>query len=438
MQLDPARISSSLDPLRGRVSYRLLTFLTLVVAAKAVAKPPVVVPGSASVSAGDSGFTIASPEGDWSLRLRAHIQTDARFVFGDGDGGVADTFILRSARPYIEGTALGMLDYRLMPDFGNGRAIIQDGYVRLRAVPWLQLAAGKMKVPFGLERLQGEAATYFAERGLPTALAPNRDIGFVLSSELWKGALLLELGGFDGQADNTLTDGDSSDGKDLVARISGFPFRGLGIPALDGLGIGAAVTWGEETRGDVETPKYATSSSQTFFKYRAAADDGTGAVLSDGERLRFTGHLQYNVAWFGLLAEVVWARHTLVKDDITVTAEHLAWQVATDFVLYGGDSRFDGVRPAAALGFGENAGPGAFTLAVRYGELALDESVFPDVADPDKSARHARNAGIALSWWATRSFRVIADVQHTSFDGGAKGADRPSEIAFTTRLQLSF
>ncbi|MBT9555411.1 MAG: hypothetical protein IV100_05235 [Myxococcales bacterium] len=438
MQLDPARISSSLDSLRGRVSYRLLTFLTLLVAAKAAAKPPVDLPGSASVSAGDSGFTLASPDGEWSLRLRAHVQTDARFVFGDGDGGFADTFILRSARPYIEGVAFGMLDYRLMPDFGNGRAVIQDGYLRLRAVPWLQLAAGKMKVPFGLERLQGEAATYFAERGLPTALAPNRDVGFVLSSELWKGALLLELGGFDGQADNTLTDGDTSDGKDLVARISGFPFRGAGISALDGLGLGVAVTWGEETRGEVEAPKYATPASQTFFRYRAAADDGTGGVLADGGRLRLTGHLQYNVSWFGLLAEVVWARHTLVRDDATITAEHLAWQVATDFVLYGGDSRFDGVRPTAPLGFGEKAGPGAFTLAVRYGEIALDESVFPTFADPDKSARHARNAGAALSWWATRSFRVIADFQHTSFEGGAVGGDRPDELAFTTRLQLSF
>jgi phosphate-selective porin OprO/OprP len=437
MQLDPARITSSLDPLRGRPSYRLLSFLTLVVAAKAVAKPPVELPSSASVSAGDNGFTIASPDGEWSLRLRTHVQAVARFIFGDGDGGVADAFILRSARPYIEGLAFGMLDYRLMPDFGNGRAIIQDGYLRLRAVPWLQLTAGKMKVPFGLERLQGEATTYFAERGLPTALAPNRDVGFVLSSELWKGALLLELGAFDGQADNTLTDGDSSDGKDLVARISGFPFRGAGTPALEGLGLGVAVTWGEETRGDVEAPKYATSASQTFFRYRAAADDGTGGVQPDGERLRLTGHLQYNESWFGLLAEVVWARHTLVRDEATVTAEHLAWQIATDFALYGGDSRFDGVRPNAPLGFGEKAGSGAFTLAVRYGELALDESVFPTFADPDKSARYARSAGAALSWWATRNFRVMADFQFTRFEGGAAGGDRPNELAFTTRLQLS-
>ena len=44
--------------------------------------------------------------------------------------------------------------------------------------PWFQVRAGKFKPPVGLERLQSDDDTNFVERGLPTLLVPQRDIGY--------------------------------------------------------------------------------------------------------------------------------------------------------------------------------------------------------------------------------------------------------------------
>ena len=421
---------------------QLVLILSLLMAQVAFCAASAETPEPPSVTAGEGGFSIKSADGAHSLRLRGHLQVDARAYFGSDEHGIADTFILRSARPYLEGTLYGIADFKLMPDFGNGKAIIQDAYVKLHPWAWLQLAAGKMKVPFGLERLQAEPSTYLAERGLPTALSPNRDIGFVLSSELLSGALLVEFGLFDGQADNVLTDGDSSDGKDLVARVFARPFKALNLTGLNGFGIGAAVTWGFENPEGAEITKYNTPGSQTFFKYLEKDKDGNGtATQPDGDRLRVTGQLQYNVAWFGLLAEVVWTQQRFVAVGETpaggTTLEHLAWQGVLDFALYGGDSSYEGVKPTAPLAL-TNPGPGAFTLAIRYGELRLDDNTFPTFANAEKAARVDRSYGGALSWWANRNLRAVFDFSRTDFDGGAKGGDRASENIFTTRLQLSF
>ena len=59
-----------------------------------------------------------------------------------------------------------------MPDFAGRTAQIFDAYLNYRYAPWLQLRAGKFKLPVGLEQLQSDPVTSFNERALPTALSP--------------------------------------------------------------------------------------------------------------------------------------------------------------------------------------------------------------------------------------------------------------------------
>src|ERR1700730_4295193 len=158
------------------------------------------------VKASPSRVSIQSADGANFVRLRGLMQFDGRYFSDLSTPATANTWLLRRVRPIIEGTLHNIYDFRFMPDFGQGKAIVQDAYVAARFRPWAILTGGKFKVPVGLERLESAADIRFIERGFPTSLVPNRDLGLQLSGELGGGAFSYSFGYFNG-----VTDGGSSD-----------------------------------------------------------------------------------------------------------------------------------------------------------------------------------------------------------------------------------
>ena len=148
------------------------------------------------LSAGANGFSFRSADTNFVMKIRGYIQADTRFYPDDAARTVAnDTFLLRRVRPIIEGTVWDKFDYRLMLDFGSNLSLssandpfVQDAYVNARFFPELQLQAGKFKEPVSIERLQSGANLLFVERGYPTILAPNRDVGVQIQGEVLDGA----------------------------------------------------------------------------------------------------------------------------------------------------------------------------------------------------------------------------------------------------------
>src|SRR6185369_3840718 len=177
-------------------------------------RPAVASAGSAPtpgvVQAGPQGFIVQSTDGANVLRLRANLAVDGRWFSDSGTKESADTWLLRRARPYIEGTVNNIYDFRLMPDFAGGKAVILDAFVAGRFQPWLVVQAGKFKAPVGLERLQPDQFNRFLELALPSALVPNRDIGAQWGGDLGKGLFTWQVGYFGGVADGTSTDNNTS------------------------------------------------------------------------------------------------------------------------------------------------------------------------------------------------------------------------------------
>ena len=102
------------------------------------------------------------------------MQADGRFYTADRTTGMADTFVMRRVRPILEGTIFGNVDFRVMPDFGEGRTVLQDAYADLRFTPAVKLRAGKFKSPFGLERLVSAQDLLFVDRASDRAGAQPR------------------------------------------------------------------------------------------------------------------------------------------------------------------------------------------------------------------------------------------------------------------------
>lgn len=387
----------------------------------------------------DNGFYIQNREHTARLKIGGVTQFDGRFFVPRDSDPKVDQFGFRSIRPDLQGTVFEHYDFRLFPDFAGGKLVVQDAYADVRYGDAVKLRVGKFKVPFGLERLQSESDTTFVERGLPTQLAPNRDLGIQVFGELAGGVVAYQVGIFNGVADGQSGDGDVSTGKEGAARVFVKPFS-QGSSVVKQLGIGGAVTYGDTTGTLVATdlPIFKTQGQTTFFQYKV----GTTLIdtpIADGRHWRASGQADYFVGPLGVLAEYVHsAEHvSLATSHAIVQAD--AWQALGQWVLTGDDASYKSVTPKHA--FDPSKGHyGAFDVTARVGELRFANSDVFDagLADPAKSARRVWNVGAGLDWFPNKTFRVVLDYDRTWFRLGAKTGDRPTETSIVGRVQTAF
>lgn len=401
-----------------------------------------------SSSAGDKGFGLKSADGAYELKLKALVQFDARF-FTDDANAFNDTFLFRRIRPSFEGSVGKLVGFRLTPEFAGNNATIVDAYVDLKFSPAATLRAGKVKGPVSLERLQSGGAISFVERGFPTELAPNRDLGIQLQGDLFSSTVNYTLGYYNGTADGrdaATTDIDNR--REVGARLFFEPFRNE--PGFfQGLGFGVGGTSGTKfstlansNSNDTTTnvkPAYRTPGQNTFFSYR-------DTVVADGTHTRISPQLYYYRNSFGLLAEHIESEQSLRRHDVAASTQDIkntAWQVVSTFVLTGEDASFRGVIKPASPFTPSGDGWGALELALRYGELDIDDQAFVGAAnsfaDPAARASEVRSYGVGLNWYLTQNVKLATNYTLTSFEGGAAGgADRRDEKAIFTRIQLSY
>jgi len=392
-----------------------------------------------TVSSGKDGFWLRSADKAYQIRIGGIIQADSRwYPDKTTPTSTTDSFVMRKVRPVLEGVFLQNIGFRLMPDFGNGTTVLQDAYVELRLDKAANIRAGKFKPPIGLERLQLDSETEFVERGLPTNLAPNRDTGIQLGGSELADTLSYQVGVFNGIVDNSTGDGDTNDKKDYLARIFAEPFRN-GDSWLSGLGIGIAYAYGVE-KGTVTSSNlatYKTVGQENFFVF------STGA-FADGERTKVAPQFYYYNGPFGLLGEYIDSHQLATRaSNQKRDFDSRAWQVNGFWVLTGEDATFRNPTPRKPYS-GASPGLGAVELVTRYGVQTIDDSAFEGtattrLADPNVSAREARNAGVGVNWYFNRNFKMQLNYDETEFDGGgAGGTDLRTEKAIFTRIQANF
>ncbi len=381
----------------------------------------------------DNGFFLGSADGKNTLKIRGDFQADGRF-FPDSHVSQADQFLMRRVRPIFEGTLLGWLDFRVMPDFGGGNVRLYDAYANARFLgeggQALQLRVGEDKVPFGLELLQSPTSLLFVERALTNNLVPNRDIGaMVHGAGLFGGRLDYQLGVYNGAEDNSVSTGDLNHGKDVAVRLFTYPFRGTELGPLEGLGIGVAGTWGSQDNNNV-LPTYKTAGQNTFFSY-------LGTTHPDGSRYRLSPQLYWSWGPAGLLAEYVRENQRVANGAASASLTNQAWQVAVSYVLTGEAASFKGVTPKRPFEPG-TWGPGAWELVARVDQLHVDNDAFPVYANPATSAREALEWSVGVNWYWNKWVKFVVDYAQTTFDLGASSGHRDTEHAVLTRVQLAF
>jgi phosphate-selective porin OprO and OprP len=391
---------------------------------------------------GRGGFVFGTADGKTEIKLRAVVNLDGRFYLGPG--AAPDTFLIRRARPFIDGTLFGIVDFRILPDFAQGTPQLLDAYVDIHPAPWLHLRGGRFMVPLGLEWWQKDTTITFTERSLATDLVPYRDIGLLLWGEIGEGTLWYGLMIGNGAPDSgNGPDLDGQSSKDYVGRVFLRPLKLVSRAAFTDLGFGVAGSYGQVTGTATASGlgSYKSVGQESIFTY--VSGGGTTAMpiapaLSAGDRWRVSPQLYWYVGPFGLIGEYVMSvQHVSRAGQSTAADVHnRAWNLTASFVLTLERAAYEGVTPHHPVDF-RHRWFGALELTLRYSELRIGGEAFPNFADPTASVRAARELAGGLNWYVTDYVKLMLSYHHTSFAGGSPMGDRLPEHAILARLQLA-
>lgn len=427
---------------QARIANRKLELLADEAAVKKLETP--------TLSADDKGFGITSGDKQYDLRFHGLVQLDARRAMDTTDPAISDrdTFVPRRVRPILDGTVFGLADFRIMPDFGNGVALLMDGYIDVHPKPWLRLRAGKFKPPLGLERLQNDAVLPLIERALDANLTPQRDVGLQLWGDILGGGVRYELAILNGAADGASTDLDINHAKTYAGRVFLRPFQLFGLRGGGDLGVGVSLSTGND-RGTAAGPglgAFRTAGQNVFFTYLVNAMDPNQTVIALKRHTRVNPQLYYYFGGIGLLAEWVKEYQELGKGTETGAVNNTSGHVTASFAL-GGDVTYDGVKPKKTADWAKRE-LGAIEVAARINWFSIDDVAFQGsgLADASKSVTNAAGYTLGLSWWLSRNLRASGNWEWTRFDGGSfttvGGAkvitDRAKEKVILGRLQVAF
>ena len=387
------------------------------------------------VDVGPDGFFIHSQDNSYNLRIGGYMQADGRFYLSEPKP-TGSEFLIRRLRPYFEGTVAKYYDFRFMTDFGQGTTTLEDAYADIHYWPEFRLRVGKFREPVGLERLEEDRAIKFVERGLPTDLVPDRDLGFNLHGDLFAQRVEYALGFFNGTPDNTATDdSDNNDGKDFAGRIFVHPFADTSLEYVRQLGLGIAGTYGDERSTTIDST-YKSTGQAVFFTYAKG-------VIASGPRYRYSPQFNYYWRSFGLLGEYVQNTQRLLlpssKNAHPQPISNQAWQLAATYLVTGEDATYGQVKPRRNFD-PIDGGIGAWEFAVRIDKLLIDRDVYKyGFASSSTSALEAFEWSLGVNWYLNPNVKMQFDYEHTGFRyGAAKGHDRPDESVLLSELQLQF
>jgi phosphate-selective porin OprO/OprP len=402
-------------------------------AASTSAEQPSPAPAASRIVAGEDGFAIESADGNFRLQLGVLLHADGRFALEGANDQFVNSFAVRRLRPYLRGRVARRFEFYVNPELSGGTLVVQDAYVDTVFAPAFRLRAGKAKTPFGFERLHSASNMLFLERALPTALAPNRDIGVQAIGDLYGGLVSYLAGVTNGVADGGSADAETNDSKDLAARLILRPFaRQPAGRAARGLGLALAGSRGRAA-GAAGLPAFRTQTlQQPYFSYVG----GATPAAADGIRTRYSPSVWYFLGPFSGWAEYVRTETPARRGDVAADIGHDAWQAAVSWVLTG-ESATDagaGVRPRNNFNFG-NGGWGALQIAARYHVLEVDaDAIAVGLAAPGAS-RKADAWTIGLRWYLTGNLWYTVNFERTVFDGNPEGPRRAENaIAFRTHL----
>jgi len=327
--------------------------------------------------------------------------------------------------PAVSGDLYERIQFKAQYDFaanspGDDSGKFKDAYIALNDIPYVgQVKVGHFKEPFSLEELTSSKYITFMERALPNVFSPGRNMGVQVSNTALEDRIRWAAGAFktvdDWPSDN---DSDEDQGWAWTGRVSGVPWY-----ADDGrklLHLGASYTH-RNPDGNIRyrqrpeahlANRYVDTRGFDLVNNRRAGDIRADAVdVYDLESALVIG------PW-SLQGEYMKSE---VDSTFAGDLDFDSYYIQTSYFLTGENRRyklsegaFDRVKPKRNFGWGEDAGPGAWELALRYSSIDLNSGEAVRGGEED-------NITAAVNWYLNPNTRVMlnyikADINHDLYD----------------------
>jgi phosphate-selective porin OprO/OprP len=380
---------------------------------------------------------IGSTDGNFRLSPVGRIQVDFRAyeagarnlpAAGSAIGtDLTNNFLVRRGRIGLQGTFYKYFDFFVEADFGQGAAVLTDGYLDVHYWPELRLRAGQFKVPFSYEELFSDNNIDFVERSVADNLVPSRDVGAMLHGSLFGGIVSYAGGIFNGSGQNTA---ETNDSKDLAARLVVAPFKQTDLGWLKNVQFGGDITWGDEDSG--QSLRGRTDGQFVFFN----------RINTRGDRLRYSGEASYYTGPFTLYGEYIQSQEE--RKGLGPGGRNLpdldgrGWYLTATYLLTG-ETKVPGqpvIPNRWTSPVGPNRGWGAWELAARFAQL--------DFRAKDITGNRVNALTMGVNWYLTPNVKWLfnfvqnwfSDERRTPFSWETPRGTEAWELL--TRLQLWF
>ncbi|MFO0824068.1 MAG: porin [Gemmataceae bacterium] len=372
----------------------------------------------------NDGFTLASRDDQYELRLRLLVQNDLKLFTPTDQEPARSGFYIPRFRFYFEGQLTDRFQYELsLQRSVEGAFDVLDANVNVRFSKEFQFRFGRGLVPYSYDWYDHLEQFFIApERGLfPLNLGLSRQSGVMLWGDVWDERVRYAVGGFTGQIAGLA---DVNNSRDAVGYVNVRPFwRSSSLPALKGLYFGGSIGLGVQAyasgllpvRTSVqssENDEAANAASSVFLEYNPA-------TIALGARRQGSLHAGWYVGGMSLESEAYLGQFGVSRTDGPVSAliPVAGYNVTLGYFLTGeqvlGRGPVDPLRPFTAR---RGTGPGAFEPFVRYSQLDFSERVFTyGFADGEKWTRNAYVTDVGVNWYWNRYLKWTFDWQHSAF-----------------------
>jgi phosphate-selective porin OprO/OprP len=397
------------------------------------------------VAGWNNGFFVQSPDRQFILRLTGQIQTDYRGFLKAADTTDIDTFLLRRARFGIEANVYDHYEFRFLPDFAQGKTVMQDCYMNVHYWEELQFEVGKFKQPVSYEQLIQDRYIPSLERSLIDQMMPSRDIGVMVHGQNLYGNRFDYAASFCNGETNG--DADTNNNTDFAYRGVVRPFAGDEMPVWARYAqIGVSGSVGRENEAFMPTP-LKTPATVPWLNF-------TAGDRANGIRTRIVPEYSYFCGPVGFFAQYLWMEQEVVGPAAKAQLERVPFEgwVLFGSVLLTGETRTsysEQLRPLAPFDPCHPLhNPGAWELIARVSQLRVSDEIFAagasQLADPTKNANRATELTVGFNWYLNAWVRVQFNVEHAQFNQPVLlGATRPSGLltgqdTVYTRFQVIF
>ncbi|MFN0241842.1 MAG: OprO/OprP family phosphate-selective porin [Planctomycetota bacterium] len=375
----------------------------------------------------DQHFFLRSEDGEAELTIGGLFQFGANAF--DGARDPSTDFDVRRMRLEFGVRAPGGFLAHLEPNFVPDDFEMEEAWVGFDMRDGDARAMfGRMKAPFGLEEVRSRRGIDFARFSILNQFSPAEDHGVFVNGRSRDRAWEYGCAVYNGTGD-----ADTNSSKDVAARAMWHPFAPRAESAWTNLQFGVAGTTGrqdEDVGGD-------TIDNETGL---AVVEFAPGVAL-DGARTRVgLESAWFHGPWF-VQAEYL---HAAQEMSLAAADERIAIRggyVSLAHVLTGEARTFGGVAPAQPFDFRAWTGRGAWVVAARYSDLALDSDLAnAALALPGTFTDRIRTYSLALNWIASRHVTLRHALVHTDYADEVDLGDGSDddEDAFLIELQLSF